>query len=302
MNTSYRAGFVGILGLPNAGKSTLINTLVGEKIAIVSARPQTTRKRVQGVFTNDQAQMIFVDAPGFVGPIIKGLNRFLAHEFHEVLKDSDTLVVVLSPDEGTKDDIEGLFKIMATTKKDVIYIINKIDLDLPERLAYLRARVKSANKTALEISALWPRERVEATLLAALTPLLPESPGPLYDPDLFTLESMRDLSAEMIRERAFMFLKQELPYSLAVRILSFDDKDPSISKISAEILVAKQNHRGMVVGIGGHMIKRIGSEAREQIEKLLGKKVFLDLHVTCKPQWMKRPEMMKELGYVIQSS
>ena len=302
MNTSYRAGFVGILGLPNAGKSTLINALVGEKISIVSARPQTTRKRVKGVFTGDEAQMIFVDAPGFVGPITKGLNRFLTFEFNEVMKDSDVLVVVLSPDEGTKDDFEGLFKIVSTTKKDILYVINKMDLDFPDRLTYLRNRVKSMGASALEISALWPQEKLEATLVPALSSLLPKSSGPLYDPDLFTLESMRDLSAEMIRERAFVFLKQELPYSLAVRILNFDDKDPAISKISAEILVAKQNHRGMVVGIGGQMIKRIGSEAREQIEKLIGKKVFLDLHVTCKPQWMKRPEMMKELGYVIQSS
>ncbi len=300
MDSNFRAGFVGLLGLPNAGKSTLINALVGEKIAAVSARPQTTRRRVRGVLTNEQAQIIFVDAPGFVGQNIKGLNKFLAYEYQDVLKNSDVLMVVLSPDEGSLENLQAMIKTAALAKKSIVFVINKIDLGLNDQMQVLRNLLKG--EKIIEISALWSREVLEKAILTELVPHLPKSEAPLYDAELFTLEISRDMASEMIRERAFVSLKQELPYSLAVRILQFDEEDPDLSKISAEILVAKQNHRGMVVGMGGQMIRKIGSEAREQIEHFLGKKVFLDLHVTCKPQWMKRPEMLKELGYVITDS
>jgi GTP-binding protein Era len=280
------------------GKSSLVNALIGEKVAIVSPKPQTTRRRLRGVFTTPQEQIIFVDAPGFVGVNPSGLNQFLSDEWDDILLNSDALMVVLSPDEGGLEIVGQMLTLALQSKKPSIFVLNKIDLNMPDRLDRLRDHLKSMDVPTFEISALWETQKLRETLIPALSVLLPTSPGPLHDPDIVSLERTRDLAAEMIREKAFLHLKQELPYQLAVRIIKYEELPKSPIRISAEILVNKENHKAMVIGLGGQMIKRLGTEARHDIEQLVGKKVYLELYVAHRPQWMKRPTFMKELGYV----
>jgi len=295
---SYRAGFVGLIGLPNSGKSTLMNALVGDKVSIVTAKPQTTRRRVMGLVSEGDFQAVFVDAPGLVRAQA-GLNLFLREEAHDVAVQSDVLVAVLNIDEKEIDEIDAIIALVKEAKKPWVALINKTDLPMLHRPRILRERLAEAGVPIIEGSCLRDPKALKAELLAAILPLLPEADGPLYDEDLYTLSSTRELCAEIIREKCFEHLHQEVPFGLVVRILLFDEDSGPLVKIHAEILVAKDNHRPIVVGRQGQSLKAIGSEARLEIVRLLGRKVFLDLKVVAKPNWQKNPGFMKDVGYVV---
>ena len=297
----YRAGFVGLIGLPNSGKSTILNALVGEKVSIVTSKPQTTRRRVMGLLTTEDYQIIFVDAPGVV-KAKSGLNMFLAEEAEDVISQSDVLIAVLNIDEKNAENLDEIIKIVKESRKPWMAVIQKTDLPQVHRPQILREKLQEMNVPVISGSALQEPRALRELLLEEVVKLLPEADAPLYDSELYTLSTTRELCGEIIREKCFENLHQEVPFGLAVKILKFtEDEGPTI-KIHSEILVGKDNHRPIVIGREGSVLKKIGTEARKEMEKLIGRKVYLDLRVASKMNWQKNPGMMKELGYVLPKS
>lgn len=299
----YKAGFLGLIGQPNAGKSTLMNYLVDEKVSIVSAKPQTTRRRILGIWSTDKGQIIFVDAPGLI-KADKGLNGFLAKEAEDVISESDALLAILSVDEQKPEDAEKVIEMVSKSGKPWVGIVTKADIaEKAHRVLILKKMIEEKGGKALSISvkeAEQDHEEREAMLIEFLE-LLPESPAPLYDTELYTNENVREMVSEVIREKCFESLHQEIPYSLAVRIIKFDENASPIPKIHAEIMVSKESHKAIVIGKEAKVIKQIGMDSRKEIEKLMGEKVFLDLQVISKPEWFENKRMMKELGYATKS-
>lgn len=295
----YRAGFVGLIGLPNSGKSTLMNLLVGEKVSIVSDKPQTTRRRMLGVQTQEDWQAVIVDAPGVVSSR-SGLHEFLHQEALDVIKNSDALICVLNIDEKRPERLDEMVELVVGSKKPWLAVIHKTDLPLLHRPQMLRAQLESRNVKVIAGSSKGEMfaEELKEMLMEELPNLLPPAAGPLYLDDLYTPSTVRELAVEIIREKCFENLHQEIPFGLAVRMLVFDESAPKITKIYAEILVAKENHVSIVVGRGAQLIKEIGIKARKEIEPLVGTKVFLDLKVSAYRNWDKSHMVMKELGYV----
>lgn len=300
---SYKAGFLGLIGQPNAGKSTLMNFLVDQKVSIVSAKPQTTRRRILGIWSTDQGQIVFVDAPGVL-KAQKGLNGFLEQEAQDVMRSSDALIAVISVDEQKPDDAQQVIDMVAASGKPWIGVITKTDIEEKvHRVLILKRMIEEKGVKAFSMSVNTSKgdtEEREALLIEFLE-LMPESPAPLYDTELFTNENVREMATEIIREKCFEFLHQEIPYNLAVRIIKFDEESASVPKIHAEIMVSREGHKGIVVGKGASVIKQIGMESRKEIEKLMDQKIFLDLNVAVKEDWYQNKRMMKELGYATES-
>lgn len=298
-NKNYRAGFVGLIGLPNSGKSTLMNSLVGEKVSIVSAKPQTTRRRQLGVVTEADFQAVFVDAPGVVSSK-KGLHEFLHNEALDVIKNSDALLCVLNIDEKDPKRLHEMVDLVAGSGKPWVAVIHKTDLPFLHRPQILRAELEAKGVKVVSGSSQSKESRRELNekILELLPDLLPPSDSPLYLDDLYTPSTVRELATEIIREKCFESIHQEIPFGIAVRLLMFDESSPKLTKIYAEILVAKENHVSIVVGRHASLIKEIGMRARKEIDKLTGTKVFLDLKVSAYRNWDKSHMVMKELGYV----
>lgn len=295
---SYRAGFIGLIGLPNSGKSTLMNALVGEKVSIVTAKPQTTRRRVMGIVNEKDFQAVVVDAPGII-KAKAGLNAFLRDEAQDVINESDVLVAILNIDEKDASHLDEVVELVRTSGKPWVAVINKTDLPLLHRPQILRDKLAVYGVPVIQGSSLQEPQALRELLLEAVVSRLPEAKGPLYDVDLYTLSSTRELAAEMIREKCFEHLHQEVPFGLAVRITRFNENEGPVVRIHAEVMVSKDNHRPIVIGREGQGLRRIGSEARKEIEGLVDRQVFLDLKVVAKRAWQKNPMMMKDLGYVV---
>lgn len=300
----YRSGFVGLIGQPNAGKSTLMNLLVKEKVSIVTAKPQTTRRRILGIVSVDEGQAVFVDAPGVL-KAAKGLNAFLSQEAQDVIEQSDLLIAVLALDTETKEQAEEIIEMVVASKKPWFAVITKTDLvEFLRRREALREMI-AKHKSCLGIVEASTKgkeesEAARAEILRLAFSKLPESPQPLYDIELFTPHNVKDLVTEIIREQAFEVLHHEIPYNIAVRIQKFDESDPKLPKIYAEILVSRDSHKPILIGKGGATIKEIGTLARKGIEKLMGQKVFLGLEVSVRENWFENKKLMKELGYVVE--
>ncbi len=295
----YKAGFLGLIGQPNAGKSTLMNYLVDEKVSIVSSKPQTTRRRILGISSTAAGQIIFVDAPGVI-KAERGLNNFLAQEAQDVISSSDALIAVISVDEAKPEDAEKIIEMVSKSGKPWVGIVTKVDLtEKAHRVLILKRMIEDNKGLAMSLSVkdLANNTAERDVLLAQFIELLPESPAPLYDIELFTNENIRDMTCEIIREKCFESLHQEIPYSLAVRIIKFEDNAAPIPKIYAEIIVSKESHKAIVIGKEAAVIKKIGMDSRKEIEKIMDSKVFLDIKVIAKPDWFDNKRMMKELGY-----
>lgn len=296
---SYRAGFLGVIGLPNSGKSTLVNRLVGEKVSIVSSKPQTTRRRSLGILTKSEGQVVFVDSPGVL-TAKSGLNHFLMEEAHDVIAKSDALMAVLNIDEKDLDHLKQIIDLATQSGKPWFAVIHKTDLPQLHRPEILKSELKEKNIPVLSGSGLKGEQEFLDKIVDQALALMPESPQAIYDRDLFTPATERELCAEIIREKCFEALHQEIPFSTAVRILRFKENEGAVLKIEGEILVSKPNHQGIVVGREAQMIRQIGTEARKDIEKLMQRKVFLRLEVSTAKDWVKNPKVMKELGYVVE--
>ena len=299
---NYKAGFLGLIGQPNAGKSTLMNFLVDEKVSIVSAKPQTTRRRILGIWSTDAGQLVFVDAPGLIKPD-QGLNGFLAREAQDVIESSDALLAVIATDEDKPEDAEKVIELVSKSGKPWIGVITKTDIeDKAHRIMILKKMIESNGGKALSVSAkTFSKDEDREAMLIEFLNLMPDSPAPLYDAELFTNENVRDMVTEIVREKCFDNLHQEVPYNLAVRIIKFEENAAPVPKIYAEIMVSRESHKAIIIGKGAAVIKKIGMEARKEIEKLMGEKIFLDLKVAAKPEWFANKRIMKELGYVVKS-
>ncbi len=298
MKNGYKAGFVGLIGEPNAGKSTLMNYLIDEKVSIVSAKPQTTRRRMHGIHSHDDGQIVFVDSPGIVYAK-EGLNAFLEKEASEVVKESDALIAVLSVDSQKKESIEEVINLVAKSGKKWMAVITKTDLsDKAHRVVTIRQLLEPHNVEIVAVSLKQDEyEQEKPILLEKIRNLLPESDKPMYEEDIYTQETTRDLVCEIVREKCFEYCHQEIPYTLAVRMIKFDEESKKIPHLSVEIIVAREGHKGIVIGKAGENLKNIGSDARKDIEKMLGEKVFLDIKVSCRENWFNNERIMKELGY-----
>ncbi len=281
-----------ILGRPNAGKSTLLNRVLGQKLAIVTRKPQTTRSRILGILTLEDAQLLLLDTPGFHDSP-KALNRFLNESVEEALEDCDAAVLLVDAVEGWDEGHEALCARLAKRGAPVVLVATKSDRPGNAAQAWPPPGVEGAT-FALRVSA-ESGEGVDA-LIRKLVELVPESPA-YYPADEVTDRSLRFLAAELVREAAFVELSQELPYSTAVEIQDFDESVAGLVRIRANLVVERRSQKGMVIGQGGSMIKRIGIRARRSIEELLETKVHLELWVKVEPHWWQRPKRRRSLGY-----
>jgi len=300
-----RCGFVGLIGQPNAGKSSLLNALVEEKVSIVTAKPQTTRRRVLGVVNRPGAQVVFVDAPGVL-KAEAGLNSFLQKEAEDVIQSSDALIAVLSLDERKSEDVQRILDLVQKSAKPFLVVVTKMDLqEKVHRLIKIQEMVRNVNPAAdvVDWSQNWGQAGKEQLdkIVQLASELLPLSPAPLFDTEIFTPHTVRELAAEMIREQCFEILSQELPYNLAIRIVKFDETKPKLTEIYADIVVGKTGHKTIVVGKKAETVKKIGMAARTQLEKMIGNKVFLKLEVVVRENWSTNKSLMKDLGYAIKS-
>ena len=297
---SFKSGFVAIIGRPNVGKSTLLNAILGEKIAIVSKKPQTTRNKIRGIKNMGNAQIIFLDTPGI--HTAKGyLNKFMVKEALSALEDVDCIIYMV---EATREVIEEELFIIENFKKvapdgqpPIILCINKTDMAEKNKLLPLIDQYSKlyAFKEIIPLSAA-KGEGVDE-LLKLIIQLLPE--GPKYFPEgILTDLPERFVAAEIIREKVFEFTKQEIPYSTAVVVDRFkENPQKKLVSISATINVERDSQKGIVIGKKGSMLKQIGTSARIDIEKLLGTKVYLELFVKVQKDWTKDKRMLKEFGY-----
>lgn len=291
---SFRSGFITIIGRPNSGKSTLLNAILGEKVAIVSDKPQTTRNTVRGVKNIAEAQIIFIDTPGIHAG--KGLlNEFMVREALSTLNGVDAVLYLFDAAKGLSEDDLLIISRLKGVRSPVILGINKVDSVSKAGLLPLIAECSKAFpfKEVVPISAL--RGDGVELLTEALVKYLPEGPR-YFTEDELTDVPERVIAAEMIREKVFLFTHDEVPYSTAVVVESFKEKKGLVS-ISAVINVERESQKGIVIGKAGAMLKRIGKAAREDIERLLGSKVFLELFVRVEKDWTKNPKAMKEFGY-----
>jgi GTP-binding protein Era len=297
-DVGFRSGFVSIVGRPNVGKSTLLNFLLQEKVAIVSDKPQTTRNTIRGILTSEAYQVVFLDTPGIHKPRDE-INRVMVRMALSTLQEVDLVLFVVEPDEWLGKGDEYIGKILEEVQTPVFVLINKMDrVPEAERLGRIqRHRELYPERPLFPISAL-KGEGVKA-VLDEVVKELPEG-HPYFPADQYTDQPLRFLSAEIIREKAFQFTGEEVPYSVAVEIVSYkeDSQNPSgLVAIEANIHVERSSQKGILIGKGGQMLKKIGTAARKDLEALIGAKVFLKLWVKVSKGWKNDPKRLWNLGY-----
>jgi len=296
--SGFKSGFVAILGRPNVGKSTLLNNLLGTKVASTTPKPQTTRTRILGVLHGKGYQIAFIDTPGIHDPINK-LGEYLVRNAMRSLRDSDlNLFLVEAPAGFTDEDSAALQQIYEKSSAPLVLVINKIDLapDYDEDTIVSAASQIQKPERVVSISA---AKRINLDeLVDTIVELLPEGP-PFYDSDFITDTSYEEIVAEIIREKLIMSVYQEIPYQSAVVVEKIGPKEdnPDILHIQADIIVARPGQKVIVIGKGGSTLKKIGTLAREELEQFFGQKVFLELWVKVRENWYKSDRAIKEFGY-----
>ena len=289
----FRSGFVTIVGRPNVGKSTLMNALVGEKVAIVSNRPQTTRNRIMGVMTRDDWQMVFLDTPGIHTPRTK-LGNYMMQSVREAMDGMDGMMVLVDATAVGEHD-RSIVKEMASKKVPKVLLLNKIDLLQPEKLLTLIASFADCGYDAIiPISAKTGDGLEELTrVMAEKLPV-----GPKYFPDdMMTDQPERLIVAEMIREKALLHLRDEVPHGIGVEIMGMNKENDGFMEIHATIYCERDAHKGIIIGKRGARLQQIGTEARHDIENLLDLHVNLKLWVKIRPDWRNRMDDLRNLGY-----
>ncbi len=287
-----KAGFVNIVGKPNAGKSTLLNVLVGEKLAIVTPKAQTTRHRIKGILTTDSYQVVFSDTPGFIEAKY-ALHKVMMKFVEECLEDADILLWVIDVNDEEKD--EKLIQLLKTHQEKLLLVLNKVDLvnqtTLEKKVSEWKTYfpdtpiVPISAHTNFQIDVLWKY----------ILDKLPEHP-PYFDEDALTDKPERFFAAEILREKIFLHYQKEIPYSTDVQIVAFKESE-EILHIQAEIIVERDSQKGILIGKGGKDLKKVGTEARKEMEQFFGKKVHLEQFVKVEKNWRKQEKCLKRLGY-----
>jgi len=284
----HRAGVVALLGRPNAGKSTLLNRLLGWKLAIVTAKPQTTRSRLLGILTLEDAQLLLLDTPG-MHAAAKPLNVALREMVDEAADGCDVALLLVDLTRGWDEEDAALAGRLAQRRTPLLVVGTKSDRAGASAPAWPEGAPQPLRVSPLTGAGI-------ADLLEHTLALLPESP-PLYPEDELSDRPLRFLGAELVREAAFEVLEQEIPYALAVEVVEWNEERPDLVRIRADLLVERASQKQIVIGRGGQVIKRIGVRARREIEVLVGNRVHLDLWVKVEPKWSRQPKRLKSLGY-----
>jgi GTPase len=289
---AHKSGFVGIIGKPNVGKSTLMNRLVGEQLSIVTAKAQTTRHRIKGILNGEDYQIVFSDTPGILDP-----HYLLQEKMMDFVKasveDADAVLFITDLSEQYMD--EQILNRLKVLKSPVVVVINKVDISSQDEINKLVHgwKKKLQPHAVIPVSAL--QKFNTEKIVEAILELIPEAP-PFFPKDNLSDANERFFVSEMIREKIFMHYKQEIPYSAEVAIESFKDEQ-KIVRIGAVIYVERDSQKAIIIGSGGEGIKRIGTEAREDIQKFLGKKVMLELFVKVEKEWRKNENKLRRFGY-----
>lgn len=295
METNFKSGFLSIIGRPNVGKSTFMNRVIGQKIAIMSDKAQTTRNKIQGVFTTDDAQIIFIDTPGIHKPKHR-LGDFMVQIAEDTLNEVDSILFMINANEGYGRGDQYIIDLLQKVNSPVFLIINKIDLIHPDKLLPLIEKYKSLYdfEEIIPISAL-EGNNVEH-LVDVLKNHLPE--GPQYYPeDQVTDHPERFVISELIREKVLHLTKEEVPHSIAVVIENIEKNENEKLLIQATIVTERSSQKGILIGKQGTMLKNIGKQARRDIEALLGSKVYLELWIKVKKDWRNRQNQLHEFGF-----
>jgi GTP-binding protein Era len=291
---NFKSGFAAIIGMPNVGKSTLLNAIAGQKIAIISDKPQTTRNKILAIYTTDTEQIIFTDTPGIHKPHNK-LGEFMVNAANDSMKDTDVLIFVVDATKKIQDTEREIAVNMSKTGLPCILVINKVDLVKKENLLPLIANYSCLH----EFEAIVPmsaknNDGVEL-LIQDIREHLIDGPA-FYDEDMVTDQPEKQIAAEIIREKMLWLLDKEVPHGIAIEITKMQEKD-KITNIYATIFCEKATHKGIIIGKNGEMLKKIGTMARGDIEKMLDKKVYLELWVKVKSDWRNSDFLIKNFGY-----
>ncbi len=293
MNNRFKCGYVALIGKPNTGKSTLMNALIGEKISITAHRPQTTRHQILGIKTTEDCQCIFVDTPGIHDNNHKAIHRYMNRAATSILSDVELICVLIEVKKFNKDDEKILRRVEGFG--NVTIVLNKIDqVSKQDCLPIIRRIAESApDREIIPVSALQKEnlEHLEALIISRLPEAVPQFPD-----DQLTDKSMRFIVAEIIREKLFRLLKQELPYSITVSVDHYKEESDMV-RISATIWVERKSQKGIVIGKNGSLLKKTGSQAREDIQRLIDNKVYLQLWVKIREDWADDEKSLSAFGY-----
>ena len=292
LSENFKSGFVSIVGKPNVGKSTLLNAILGQKLSIITPKAQTTRHRILGIHTGKDFQMIFLDTPGVIQPKY-ALHRAMMRSVKNTIEEAEVILFLVSASE--KYDENDVITLLQNTKSPIVLAVNKLDLTTPEAV---EAKIKTIQdilpiKETIGISAL-KGVNVEG-LVTLLSTFLPQGP-PFYDPDQLTDRPERFFVSEIIREKIFLNLKEEIPYSCDVQILLYEDR-PTVTYIDAEIHTERLTQKAIIIGKKGEMLKQIGTDARKDIEEMIERPVFLNLYVRVTENWKDKDFYIKTFGY-----
>jgi GTP-binding protein Era len=293
---TFLSGFIAIVGPPNVGKSTLLNRILGKKIAIVSPKPQTTRNRITGIYHEEDCQMVFMDTPG-IHRTQTALHKSMVNSAQSAFKEVDILVLMIEMFHPQAPELPMILSSIRKSKKPSVLVINKIDKGPKEKLLPIIDTYREARsvRSIIPVSAL-TGDGVES-LLRELKSMLRESPA-FFPADVHTDQSESFLVSEMIREKIFLYTRQELPYSSAVSVEHLEElSKKNLVSISARIHVESESQKGILIGQGGKMIKKIGQAAREDLENFFGNRVFVELLVRVDKNWSKDPRTLRRLGY-----
>jgi GTPase len=295
----YRAGYIALAGRPNVGKSTLVNTLMGQKIAAVSPKPQTTRRRQLGILTLPKTQMIFVDAPGIHLQHHK-LGQALNQAAEEIIADVDVNAwVVDGSSEPSGDDLQARdLLVQAKRKKKLVLVVNKMDRVLEENREAALNRYLDLLPDAAPVMVSAVTGEGMASFLEAVSGLLPVH-APYYDEDEITDLYEREIAADLIREAALKHLREEVPHAMAVRVDEFKERDDGKTYVAATLFVERDSQKGIVIGQGAEMLKKIGTSARLEMEKMGDRSIFLELRVKVAKGWRDDPDFLRRLGFDI---
>lgn len=291
-----KSGFVTIIGRPNVGKSTLLNQILGQKVAVTSDKPQTTRKRIRGIYTTEKGQIVFIDTPGVHKPLYK-LGEFLLDEAKIAVPDADLILFLVDAQDPPGAGDEWIVKNLLGVDIPIIIVINKVD-----KVKNLKQRDENILAYKMLFKENFPLVKISAktgrnidTLVKNIYRKLPAGIN-LFDEEDVTDQTVREITAEIIREKILINTHDEIPHSVAVVIDKFEEKE-NLNKIIATVYVEQDSQKGILIGKQGQMLKKIGQSAREEIEKLDEKKVYLDLHVKVQKDWRKNSKSLKNFGF-----